>query len=156
MSFFLFRQAVILAVYCFGCVTVMARTFNAEENTPTPDALIAYLPLMPAMQVNARSILDDSSTQSLTNELYIFLLYWQTHSSSFTLHGFVSEKRQLILLGMTKTILMSENLCNPTLRYSNAFLFSQLWLNMRCFNPTIIYNAWHKKKLEFTEVEGTL
>nr|CAH0106159.1 unnamed protein product [Daphnia galeata] len=43
-------QAVILAVYCFGCVTVMARTFNNEENTPIPDALIAYLPLMPAMQ----------------------------------------------------------------------------------------------------------
>lgn len=143
MSFILFCQAVILAVYCFGCVTVMARTFNNEENTPIPDALIAYLPLMPAMQVNAQSILDDSSTQSLTNELpYIFSCCTDKRSSSFTLLGFVSEKRQLILLGMTKTILMSENLCNPTLRYLKiAFLFLQLWLNMRCFNPTTIYKC---------------
>ncbi|EFX72128.1 hypothetical protein DAPPUDRAFT_326538 [Daphnia pulex] len=43
-------QAVILAVYCFGCVTVMARTFAKEEEAPTSHALIAYVPLMPAMQ----------------------------------------------------------------------------------------------------------
>ncbi|XP_046636057.1 bestrophin-4-like [Daphnia pulicaria] len=43
-------QAVILAVYCFGCVTVMARTFTKEEEAPTSHVLIAYVPLMPAMQ----------------------------------------------------------------------------------------------------------
>ncbi|EFX79770.1 hypothetical protein DAPPUDRAFT_319205 [Daphnia pulex] len=42
-------QAVTLAVYCFGCVTIMARTF-AKEEAPVAIAMIAYIPVLPAMQ----------------------------------------------------------------------------------------------------------
>ncbi|XP_046445783.1 bestrophin-4-like isoform X1 [Daphnia pulex] len=42
-------QAVTLAVYCFGCVTIMARTF-AKEEAPVAIAMITYIPVLPAMQ----------------------------------------------------------------------------------------------------------
>lgn len=68
-------QAVILAVYCFGCVTVMARTFTKEEEAPTSHVLIAYVPLMPAMQVicdiNWEWFIDIIA-------LEYFWLFWQT------------------------------------------------------------------------------
>ena len=39
-------QAVILAVYGFGLVTLMGRSFS-KEDVPIPESLIAYLPLLP-------------------------------------------------------------------------------------------------------------
>ena len=47
---YLIHKAVTLAVYCFGCLTVLARTFSKEE-APVSIAMIAYIPLLPAMQV---------------------------------------------------------------------------------------------------------
>ncbi|XP_032778206.2 bestrophin-4 isoform X3 [Daphnia magna] len=42
-------QAVILAVYGFGCITLMARNFS-KEDAPISDAVVAYIPLMPGLQ----------------------------------------------------------------------------------------------------------
>nr|CAH0106158.1 unnamed protein product [Daphnia galeata] len=42
-------QAVILAVYGFGCITLMARNFS-KEDAPLSNALISYIPLMPGLQ----------------------------------------------------------------------------------------------------------
>ncbi|EFX72130.1 hypothetical protein DAPPUDRAFT_326540 [Daphnia pulex] len=42
-------QAVVLAVYGFGCITLMARNFSKEE-APLSNAMIAYIPLMPGLQ----------------------------------------------------------------------------------------------------------
>ena len=51
-------------------------------------------------------------------------------SSLFILLGFVSEELQSILSGMTKTILMSNNLCNHTSRYSTAINVNS-YLNLK-------------------------
>uniref|UniRef100_A0A0P6FE31 Bestrophin homolog n=1 Tax=Daphnia magna TaxID=35525 RepID=A0A0P6FE31_9CRUS len=42
-------QAVVLSVYCFGCITVMARMFS-KEDAPISSAFISYVPVLPAMQ----------------------------------------------------------------------------------------------------------
>jgi hypothetical protein len=43
------RQAVIIAVYCFGMITLMARNFSNPQNSS--HVVSGYLPLMPGMQV---------------------------------------------------------------------------------------------------------
>lgn len=111
-SAFYCYQAVILAVYCFGCVTVMARTFTKEEEAPTSHVLIAYVPLMPAMQViciiNWEWFIDIIALE--------YFCYSDKRSSSFTFLGCVSEKPPSILLGMTRTTSMLRTSSNPTLR----------------------------------------
>ena len=43
-------QAVIIAVYCFGMITLMARNFSNPQNSS--HVVSGYLPLMPGMQVS--------------------------------------------------------------------------------------------------------
>lgn len=44
-------QAVIIGVYCFGMITLMAR--NLKERHYASDVFISYIPLMPGLQVSA-------------------------------------------------------------------------------------------------------
>jgi hypothetical protein len=48
------RQAVIIAVYCFGMITLMARNFSNTQNSS--HVVSGYLPLMPGMQVRIREL----------------------------------------------------------------------------------------------------
>ncbi|KAK4018768.1 hypothetical protein OUZ56_000811 [Daphnia magna] len=57
-------QAVILAVYGFGCITLMARNFS-KEDAPISDAVVAYIPLMPGLQDSMR--LRDLYSRQLTD-----------------------------------------------------------------------------------------
>ena len=43
-------QAVIICVYCFGMITLMARNFKDRHHAS--DVFISYIPLMPGLQVS--------------------------------------------------------------------------------------------------------
>lgn len=110
---FPFIQAVVLAVYGFGCITLMARNFSKEE-APLSNAMIAYIPLMPGLQV-IKKLMTFVSFHPTTQHSFVSLM--NIRSSSFTLPGFVLGELQSILLGMTKTISMSNSSYNHTSRY---------------------------------------
>ncbi|XP_046446045.1 bestrophin-2-like isoform X2 [Daphnia pulex] len=105
-------QAVILAVYGFGCITLMARNFSKEE-APLSNAMIAYIPLMPGLQV-IKKLMTFVSFHPTTQHSFVSLM--NIRSSSFTLPGFVLGELQSILSGMTKTISMSNSSYNHTSR----------------------------------------
>lgn len=65
---FFIIQAVIIAVYGFGLVTLMARNFDQQRHVVT-DEVIGFIPLMPSMQVRYLTLLSLSRDAHLATVL---------------------------------------------------------------------------------------